>query len=153
MATSHDFANIPGLTKEMREGVKATFDALANWREEIATVNERCLGNVLDHTSAVARLMGWPDQVINTARERLENSSKIQIAMIDQITEGWKQQLQSTTTPMAVPRGFVGSTPRFLDATPEFNPLAPWAFWLQAAEMWQRVWMPELQSRERSRPH
>jgi hypothetical protein len=151
MATSRDFANIPGMTKEMRDGVKATFDALANWRAELEAVNTRCLSNVLDHTSALARSMGWPDQTIKMTREYLENSAKVQIEMIDKLTDGWKQQLQSTTAPMAVPTSFSGHNPAF--ALPEFNPLAPWTFWLQAAEMWQRAWMPEVQPRREYRPH
>ena len=60
MATSSDFRsmNVPGVTKEVREGVTAAFDALSNWRDEIETANERCLGKVLDQTSSVARSMG-----------------------------------------------------------------------------------------------
>jgi hypothetical protein len=61
--------------------------------------------------------------------------------MIDQITDGWKKQLKSATAPMAMPSGFTGQLPA---AMPEFNPLAPWNFWLQAAEMWQRTWMPDM---------
>jgi hypothetical protein len=38
MASSHN------LTEEMREGVIAAFDALSNWRDEVETANERCLG-------------------------------------------------------------------------------------------------------------
>ena len=55
MASSSNFTNIPGMTKEMRDGLSAAFDALSNWRDEIETVNERCMGKVLDQTSAVAR--------------------------------------------------------------------------------------------------
>src|SRR5215467_8560185 len=100
--------NVSGMTKEMRNGVIAAFDALSNWRDEIETANERCLGKVLDQTSAVARSMGWPDQAIRATREYLERTSKVQIEMIDQITDGWKQQLKSATAPMAVPRSFTG---------------------------------------------
>jgi hypothetical protein len=35
---------------------------------------------------------------------------------------------------------------------PEFNPLAPWTFWMQAAQAWQRSWMPEAAPR-RDRSH
>jgi hypothetical protein len=141
------------MTKEMRDSVESTFDALSNWRDEIETANERCLGKVLDHTSAVARSIGWPDEAIKTTREYLENASKVQIEMIDRITDGWKAQLQSTTAPMAVPPGFPSHSPPFAGAMGEFNPLAPWTFWLHAAEMWQRVWMPEIQPRREPRPH
>jgi hypothetical protein len=72
-----DFINVSGMTNEMRYGVIAAFDALSNWRDEIETVNERCLGKVLDHTSAVARSMGWPNQAIRTTRDCLERTSKV----------------------------------------------------------------------------
>ena len=89
-----EFTNMPGMTKEMRDGVVAAFDALSKWRDEIETVNERCLKKVLDQTSTVARSMGWPDQAVRMTREQLENASKAQTEMIDQIMEGWKQQMQ-----------------------------------------------------------
>ena len=142
--------NVSGMTKEMRNSVIAAFDALSNWRDEIETANERCLGKVLDQTSAVARSMGWPDQAIRTTREYLERTSKVQIEMIDQITDGWKRQLKSATAPMAVPRSFTGQVPGGMS---EFNLLAPWNFWLQAAEMWQRAWMPEAPPRRDTHPH
>jgi len=145
-----DIMNAPGMTKEMRNGVIAALDALSNWRDEIESVNERCLGKVLDQIAAVARSMGWPDQATRTTREYLERTSKVQIDMIDQITDGWKQQLKSTTAPMAMPRSFTGQMP---GAMLEFNPLAPWNFWLQAAEMWQRTWMPEMPPRRDTRSH
>jgi hypothetical protein len=158
MASSTDFANIPGMTKEMRESVVAAFNTLSNWRDEIETANERCLGKVLDQTSAVARAMGWPDQAIQTTRQFLEKTSKTQVEIIDQVMEGWKQQLKSATAPMAIPRTFTGhsqahSPSMFPVGMPEFNPFAPWTFWLQAAEMWQRTWIPEAPSRGHIRSH
>jgi ribulose kinase len=152
MASSTDFANIPGMTKEMREGVIAAFDALSHWRDEIETANERCLGKVLDHTSQVARSMGWPDQAVNTTRQYLQNISKMQVETIDQIVDAWKEQLKSATSPMAMPRNFSGQASGPAAAS-EFNPFAPWTFWMQAAEMWQRTWMPETQSRRGARSH
>ena len=143
MANSSDFANIPGMTKDMRDGVIAALDALSNWRHEVETANERCLGEVLDRTSAIVRSMGWPDQAVSTTREYLEKTSKVQVEMIDQIMDGWKQQLKSATAPMAFPGSFTGQVP---GAMPEFNAFAPWNFWLQAAEMWQRTWMPDTRS-------
>ena len=143
MASSSDFANIPGMTREMRDGVIAAFDALSNWRDEVDTANERCLSKVLDRTSAIARLMGWPDQAVRATREYLEKTSKVQVEMIDQIMDSWKQQLRSATAPMAFPSSFAGQVP---GAMPAFDALAPWNFWLQAAEMWQRTWMPDTRS-------
>lgn len=157
MANPPDFKTIPGMSKELREELIATFNALSNWRDEVETANERCLGKVLDQTSSVARALGWPDQAIRTTREYLETASKAQTEMIDQVIEGWKRQLKSTTAPMGIPRSFAEHMPgfgtAFSGASAEFNPLAPWTFWLQAAEMWQRTWMPESATRKNHRPH
>jgi hypothetical protein len=160
MASSTEFSNIPGMTKEVRECVVAAFNAMSNWRDEIETANERCLGKVLNQTSALAQSMGWPDQAIKSTRQFLEKTSKTQVQMIDQIMDGWKQQLKSATAPMAIPGSFTGQFPghsasMFSGTVPEFNPFAPWTFWLQAAEMWQRTWIPEAPSRAdfRSRSH
>lgn len=149
MATPADFRsmNVPGVPKEVREGVTAAFDALANWRDEIETANERCLGKVLDQTSVVARSMGWPDQAVKTTRGYLEQISKAQTKMIDSLMESWKDQLKSQT-PMKIPHHFtVGPSGGTM---PEFNPLMPWTFWMQAAEMWQRTWMPDMAYKDRS---
>jgi hypothetical protein len=41
MSTAFDFKSIPGITKQMREELVATFGEMSNWRDEIETVNER----------------------------------------------------------------------------------------------------------------
>ena len=150
MAGASEFANLPGLTKEMRDGVIVAFDALSNWRDEIETANERCLGKVLYRTSAIARSMGWPDQAIKAMREYLDKTSKVQTEMIGQILDGWKQQLQSGTAPTAMPASFTGQA---AGAMSELSSFTPWNFWLQAAEMWQRTWMPETIVRRDTRSH
>ena len=158
MARSSDFTNIAGMTKEMGDRVVAAFDALSNWRDEIETANEHCLGKVLDHTSAVARSMGWPDEAVKTTREYLQHTAKAQTQLIDQLMEGWKQQLKSPIAPMAIPRGLTRQTSgpsasTMAGAMPDFDAFAPWKIWLQAAEMWQRTWMPDVAKRWDTRSH
>jgi hypothetical protein len=149
MSDPPDFKTMPGTSKEIRDELVATFDALSNWRDEIETVNERCLNKVLNRTSAVAHSMGWPDPAIRTMRECLENASKAQTQMIEQIIEGWKRQLKSAA-PMTMSGGLASAFP---NANPGFNPLAPWMLWLQAVEMWQRTWIPDALSQKNNRPH
>jgi hypothetical protein len=149
---STDFKAMPGMTKEVGEELVATFDALSNWRDEIETANERCLNKVLDRSSAAARAMGWPDQAITSTREYLKRAAKAQTEMIDQLMEGWKRQINSPSSPMAIPQSFTEHMSG-LGTKTEFNPLAPWMFWLQAAEMWQRAWMPDAAARKDNRPH
>jgi hypothetical protein len=130
---STDFKNIPGVSKEVREELIVTFDALSKWRDEIETVNERCLNKVLDRTSAVTRAMGWPDRAVRSTREYLEGTAKVQTETIDQLIEGWKRQIEATSAPMAIPRSIAEHIPG-LGMKTEFEPLAPWILWLQAAE-------------------
>ena len=148
MGSRSEFTNIPGMTSEMRDSAVAAFDALSHWRDEIETANERCLGKVIDKMCAVARLMGWPDQAVRATREYLETASKAQTTMLEQIMTSWKEQLKSPIAPLAVPSTFAGQlsgplTGPLFQGMPEFNPLMPWTFWMQAAEAWQRTWMPD----------
>lgn len=157
MASSSEYRNIDmlGVSKEIREGVAAALDALSNWKDEIDTANERCLKKVLDKNEEVARAMGWPDQAINATRDHLERVASMQTDVIAQFIDTWKRQLKSQSAPTAVPRAFSdlmpGLTGPTISGMPAFTPFAPWAFWFQAAEMWQRTLMPEPGPRERER--
>jgi hypothetical protein len=158
MISLPDLKNMPGISKEMREDLMATFDALSNWRDEIETANDRCLSKVLDRITATARSMGWPDQVVGAMREHLRNASKVQTRIIEQIIDAWKQQLRSPTSPMAVPGAFADQMAQLSEsaasgAMPNVWALAPWSFWFQVAEMWQRAWIPPEPSRREARPH
>jgi hypothetical protein len=106
MANSPDVTNIPGMTKEMRDGVVAAFDAMSCWRDEIESVNARCAGKVLDQMSATARAMGWSEQAVAATREYLAKASKMQTEVLDQLIDGWKRQLKSPVAPTAIPRCF-----------------------------------------------
>lgn len=136
---SSDFRNIT-MSNETRQAVTAAFDALSNWRDETAAANDRCLAKTLDQMSTAARAIGWPDAVISATREHLQNASKMQTRMIDQVMDSWEQQLKSPTIPMGVPRSVVDQMPglngsTFASSMSKMMPdgvLAPWGFWLQA---------------------
>ena len=138
------------MSNETRQAVTAAFDALSNWRDETAAANDRCLAKTLDQMSTAARAIGWPDAVISATRAHLQNASKMQTRMIDQVMDSWEQQLKSPTAPMGVPRNFADQMPGLSGSTfarPMSEmmqdggmALAPWKFWLQATELWQRQW-------------
>jgi hypothetical protein len=54
---------------------------------------------------------------------------------------------------MAIPRGLAERSSAFPNAKLEFNPLAPWMLWFQAAEMWQRAWIPDAPSQKATVRH
>jgi len=102
--------------------------------------------------------MGWPDEAVKTTREYLQQTAKVQTQLIDQLMEGWKQQLKSPLAPIAIPPGLPGQaseafTTKMAGAMKDFDALAPWKMWLQAAEMWQRTWMPDVAKRGDTRSH
>jgi hypothetical protein len=152
MDTQTEFNNPPAMTKEMQDSVIDAFDALSDWGSEIDAVNGRCLGEVLDKTSSVARSLGWPEGAVKATRAYVEGVSKLQTQAIDQIVEGWKRQLKSPASPLGMPSMFAGQTSKTTpNSTPVFNPMAPWSFWMHAVQAWQRSWMPESSRGDRSR--
>ena len=138
-------------SNEARQAVAAVLQALSKWQDELAAANERCLAKVLDQTSAAARAVGWPDHVINATRDQLLGASQMQTQAIEQITALWKKQLESTTSPMPLPRSLFDPTQRLPSSNNPGSmqemfaiggqPFAPMFLWMQTAEMWQRNWM------------
>jgi hypothetical protein len=145
-----EIRNLPSLSSGARQALTGAFNALAHWRDEIFSANERCLTKAVDEMAAAQRALGWPDHAIVAAREHLLKASKIQAHMIDQVMDAWEQQLKSSEGPAGIPRTFelrmralsgsaiadpVSEMMRLTEAT-----LIPFRLWLQTAEMWQRNW-------------
>lgn len=65
-----------GLTKEALEGANAALKALATWRNDIADTNQKNGERVLDQMAVAAKTLGWPAQVVDTARTQLKSVPK-----------------------------------------------------------------------------
>ncbi|CFX16992.1 conserved protein of unknown function [Candidatus Filomicrobium marinum] len=155
MASSSKSKN-HALTEEAREAAKAAFDALAQWRDDMAAANERYSTKVFDQMAQATRAMGWPDNVIETTRMQMQNASQMQLQMMDQVMEAWSEQLNSPTAAMPTPTDFMEQLQRMqagamnagtsglgfgnMPGTGGFEgmAMAPFQMWMQAAEMWQR---------------
>jgi hypothetical protein len=89
--------------------------------------------------------MGWPHQWNAAAREQLLQASKMQTQMIDQIMDGWEQQLKSPArlqgSAMLPMPALSGSNDPMTDMMRFWETFPPFKFWMQAAEEWQRQWM------------
>jgi hypothetical protein len=150
MMNVSEIRNLPALSTDARQALTGAFNALAHWRDEIFSANERCLTKALDEMAAAQRALGWPDPVVDAARDHLLKASKMQAHMIDQVMDAWEQQLKSPQGPTGVPRTFqlrmrALPGPVFADPVSEMTRLAeatlvPFRLWMQAAEMWQRNW-------------
>ncbi len=138
----------PGLSEEARKSMNAAFDALSDWRNELTAVTERNTSKVFDRMSAAAKAVGWPAQFVDQTRSQMQAASKMQLQMIDQVMDVWEQQMKapgsSYTLPAipSMPFPGAGQNP-FVSAGVDFSQMqmAPFQFWMQAAEMWQKGWM------------
>jgi hypothetical protein len=148
MMSSSDKRNLSSLSNESRQAVTAAFDTLGHWRAEILSVNDRYLTKAIDQMAAAQRALGWPSQVVATAKEHLLKTSRLQTEVIDQVMEGWEQLLKSPGLPAAGPEAFKLPIPDYSGAAlsepmsemMRFGEmtLAPFKLWMQATEMWQR---------------
>jgi hypothetical protein len=133
--------SISGLNEEARKAVNGVFDAMAEWRDEVSSTTQACTDKVLDRMGEAAKAMGWPSELVDATRSQFQQASRMQSAFIDQMMDGWQQQLKSRR----VPSGGIGQMPVFDQAAPAMNvAMAPLQMWMQAAEMWQKSWQSAL---------
>ena len=159
MANSPFEAN-PAFTKlgeDARKAVIQAFDAMSNWRAELAELSEKNSNAVFDKMSEAARSLGWPTDFVELCRRQMLNASKVQLQAVDQIMDVWEKQVKSLGTPAQFTNlaGSVGSTPfpQFGGGSPlpgfqdlSSASMAPVQFWMQAAEMWQKGWQQAMSS-------
>ncbi len=151
MANS-DFSG-QGLTDDARKAASNAFDALAQWRDEMAKANENYSQKVFDQMAEAGRAMGWPENMIDGARTQMQEASRMQLQMMDQLMDAWSKQIKSPDMTMPSPNDFMEQMKKFqqmgpggmagmpgmpgMGAMPGMA-MAPFQMWMQAAEMWQR---------------
>lgn len=142
-----------GMSEDTRKAMTAAFDALSNWRAEIASASEKYGNAVFDKMGAAAKSLGWPAEYIDLTREQIQQASKMQVQMMDQVMDVWEQQLKAPSQPFKMPT-FPGSSSMFpgfpgmgsFPSMPNMGDMdvsklpPPMQFWMQAAEMWQKSW-------------
>ena len=140
MTRSPESQVIPSLPRETREAIKAVFDALSEWRDEISTSTERYSENVLDKMAVAARALGWPKGLVDASHKHLVQASKAQMHLIDQLMDAWEKQLGAPTSDQ-----FMAQLRKFPSAGFGAMPLSsPFDLWMQTTEMWQRNWASAL---------
>lgn len=136
---------------DARKAAKAAFKALSQWRDDMASANERYSKKVLDQMAEAGHAMGWPSSVIEATREQIQHASQMQLQLMDNVMEAWSEQIDSPTAAIPTPNDFMDQLQRMqasmmnsgASGMPGFNGLtgmtaAPFQMWMQAAEMWQR---------------
>lgn len=142
MSSSPNSRATQNLPRETREAIKAVFDALSEWRDEVSTSTERYSETVLEKMAAAARALGWPKELVDASHKHLVQASKAQMHIIDQLMDAWEKQLTAPASDQFIaqlrtlPTAGFGITPEAMSN--------PFGFWMQAAETWQRNWTSAL---------
>src|SRR5499425_2151866 len=92
----------PELSEEARKAVSAAFDAMSTWRIETLNNSEKNSARVIEKMAAAARALGWPEQIVDATRAQLQSITKMQIQMMDQLSDAWEEQIKSPN-PMTAP--------------------------------------------------
>jgi hypothetical protein len=61
-----------GLSDEARKAVNAAFDAISTWRTETVNTSDKNLERVIDKLATAARALGWPEEIVDSARAQIE---------------------------------------------------------------------------------
>lgn len=152
-----------GLSEESRRAMNSAFDALSSWRNEAAATTERNSSIVFEKMGMAAKAMGWPPEFVDMTRQQMQQTSRMQLQIMDQLMDVWEQQMKSPGSAIPMPK-FSGASNPFAAAFPGafagmggaaqsfpgFPPFPgfdmsamgtnPFQFWMQAAEMWQKSW-------------
>lgn len=149
MAKSN-FSDAKGLTEEARKAAANAFEALSQWRDDMAKANEDYSTKVFDQMAEASRAMGWPENMIESARDQMQEASRMQLQMMDQLMDTWSKQVKSPDMTMTNPADFMEQIKKFqqmgMGGMPGMGQMpgmtgmamAPFQMWMQGAEMWQR---------------
>lgn len=139
--------SVPGLTNEAREAVKAALKAMSSWRNEMADTSERNGKQVIDGMAKAAAALGWPKQIVDTARTQMQSISEMQIQTMDRMMDAWVEQLKLPNPMAASPSAILSKLKSSPSGTAWPNAEAfqkaamnPLQFWMQFAEQCQKSW-------------
>ncbi len=164
-----------GINEDAKKALTKAFDAMSNWRNEMASIADRNSTQVFDKMGDAAKAIGWPADFVEMTKTQMHNASKMQVHVMDQVMDAWEQQVKNPGASFQMPAAMMeqmkafqgmgnGSTnpfgmPQFpgmpnfpgmasFGAMPDMSkmPMVPLQFWMQAAEMWQKSWQQALSS-------
>ncbi len=138
--------SIPGLSSRAQDAVNAALEAMSDWRSEVADNSEKNIKRVINKMATAAEELGWPEQIVDTARTQLQNLAEMQIKTMDQMVDAWEEQLKlpNPASPSAMLNKLKSSsgTPGSWPAADAFQMgvTSPLQFWMSFAGQWQKAW-------------
>jgi hypothetical protein len=141
-ASTHHFnpTSVPGLSPEARKAVNAAFDAMSTWRTETAKNSKKNMEQVIEKMAAAARVLGWPERIVNVTRDQMQSITKMQIQTMDQMMDVWEEQIKSPNPSAMLSRLSSFSPAGSSSNAADFTTLNPLQVYMQIAEQWQKTW-------------
>jgi hypothetical protein len=146
-ATRHRFESmsVPGLSSRAQDAVNAALEAMSDWRSDVADNSEKNIKRVINKMAAAAAELGWPEQIVDTARTQLQNLAEMQIKTMDQMVEAWEEQLKlpnpaSPSAMMNKLKSSTGSPGSWPGDAFQMGVTSPLQFWMSFAGHWQKAW-------------
>jgi hypothetical protein len=87
--------------EEAKKAYSQAIDAMSGWRNELADVADRNSSTVYDKMGAAAKTMGWPSDLVDMTKSQMQQGTKMQLQMMDQIMDVWEQQMKTPGAPVA----------------------------------------------------
>lgn len=143
------------LGEDARKSVSQAFTAMEKWRGQLNDMGEKNSDAVFDKLTEAAKTLGWPTEYLEMSRNQVQQASKLQVQIVDQMMEAWEKNLTALgkggqanfpafpafpnmpTFPGFSPPAAGGASP-FGDLSA--GPMMPLQLWMQAAEAWQKSW-------------
>ena len=138
--------SVPGLSNRAQDAVNAALEAMSDWRSEVAENSEKNIKRVINKMASAAEELGWPEQIVDTARTQLQNLTEMQMKTMDHMMDAWEEQLKlpNPASPSAMLNKLKSSsgTPGSWPAADAFQMgvTSPLQFWMSFAGQWQKAW-------------
>jgi hypothetical protein len=82
-----DALSAAGVNEEVQTALTSAFEAMCDWRQDAANQAERHGNKVFDKMGAAAKAMGWPAELVDMTRQQMQQASKMQIQVLDQVMD------------------------------------------------------------------
>ena len=128
-------------TEDARKAFEAVIDSFSKWRDEISTTTERNSEQVFEALSEAEKALGWPDEFVDGLRLQMEETTEAQVQFMDSVMDAWKEQLKNPSAPRP---SFQKQSLQKMMVDPAAMMTAPFQFWMQTIELWQKAWMQAL---------
>ncbi|MGL4396219.1 MAG: hypothetical protein ACRCS9_06755 [Hyphomicrobium sp.] len=112
------------LGEETRKAVSAAFDAMADWRNDLAAQGAKNTDAVFDKMATAAKALGWPTEFVEMSRKQMEGASKMQMQLMDQVMDVWEQQLTAPGSALKMP-SFATDAMKAIPGMPDFTAASP----------------------------